>query len=332
MYEFLNQLKNMKNIILLLCLGFAYSCQSQTTPKVLIADSTLTLQEKVDFQLPIKTNDSILKIEALRNTSLQTILEKEINNNAVWKGLVAKELMAVGIVDLTDLNNIKYAGINDNNMMYAASLPKIAVLLAAMDALDKGELEDSEEIQKDMKLMISKSNNQATTRMIDRVGYDKIEEVMRAPKNELYDEETGGGLWVGKRYGGGGDTNREPLKNLSHAATTKQVCSFYYQLVMGNLVSDERSEEMLEIMKDPALHHKFVNTLDKIAPKADIYRKSGSWRNYHSDSALVWGPKRRYIIVALIDNDFGEKIIRSLVVPLEKVMKKARTLEKKQKI
>ena len=65
-------------------------------------------------------------------------------------------------------------------------------------------------------------------------------------------KKSGGGLWVGKRYGGGGDTNREPLKNLSHAATTKQVCSFYYQLVMGKLVNEERSEEMLEIMKDPA--------------------------------------------------------------------------------
>jgi beta-lactamase class A len=274
-------------------------------------------------ELPIETEGSIIKIEKLRDVNLQNILTKEINNNPIWKGLVAKELMAIGIVDLTDLKNIKYAGINDNNMMYAASLPKIAVLLAAMDAIDKGELEDSEEIQRDMKLMISKSNNQATTRMIDRVGYDKIEEVMRAPKNELYDEETGGGLWVGKRYGGGGDTNREPMKNLSHAATTKQVCSFYYQLAMGNLVSNARSKEMLDIMKDPALHHKFVNTLDKIAPKATIYRKSGSWKNYHADSALVWGPKRKYIIVALIENDLGEQITRNLVVPIEKVLKKS---------
>jgi len=31
-------------------------------------------------------------------------------------------------------------------------------------------------------------------------------------------------------------------------------------------------------------------------------------------------------MVALIDNDYGEQIIRDLVVPLEKVIKKARTL------
>ena len=320
----------MKKTVLFLCLIFAFSCESQSTKNELIADSLQTIQPNSKIQLPIETNDSIFKIEDLRDIQLQTILEKEINKNNNWKSLVSNKTMAIGIVDLTDLNHIKYAGINDSNMMYAASLPKIAVLLAAEDALEKGELKDSKEIQKDMKLMISKSNNAATTRMIDRVGYEKIEEVLRDPNNELYDEATGGGLWVGKRYGGGGDTNREPLKNLSHAATTKQVCSFYYQLVMGQLINKERSEEMLEIMKDPALHHKFVNTLNRIAPNADIYRKSGSWKSYHSDSALVWGPKRRYIMVALINNDSGENIIRNLVVPLERVMKKARTLEKQK--
>jgi beta-lactamase class A len=322
----------MRKLIVIVALACAYSCDSQTNTGNLYAGSLEQLQQGIDLQLPLATRDSIFKIDDLKNNNLQAILEKEISKNETWKNLIAEKAMAIGIVDLNDINNIKYAGINDNNMMYAASLPKIAVLLAAEDAIEKGELKDSKEIQIDMKLMISKSDNAATTRMIDLIGYEKIEEVMRSPENNLYDEETGGGLWVGKRYGSGGDTNREPLKNLSHAATTKQVCSFYYQLVMGQLINEERSKEMLEIMKDPALHHKFVNTLDEIAPNADIYRKSGSWKSYHSDSALVWGPKRRYIIVALIDNNSGEEIIRDLVVPLERVMKKARSLEKQQKI
>ncbi|MGC1473280.1 MAG: serine hydrolase [Psychroserpens sp.] len=280
--------------------------------------------------LPIPNVEEIDKLVEIENLALQNILETEINSNPIWKGLVAKNLMAIGIVDLSVKNNYKYAGINDDYMMYAASLPKIAILLAAMDAIEKGELEYTKEIKKDLRLMISKSNNQASTRMIDRLGYDKIESVLRDPVTKFYDEEDGGGLWVGKRYAAGGNTNREPMKNLSHAATAKQVCRFYYQLAMGNLVSAERSKEMLDYMKDPALHHKFVNTLDKIAPEATIYRKSGSWKNWHADSALVWGPKRKYIIVALIDNDFGEKIIRDLVVPIEKVLKKSRSLSRQK--
>jgi beta-lactamase class A len=80
---------------------------------------------------------------------------------------------------------------------------------------------------------------------------------------------------------------------------------------------------MLDIMGNPGLHHKFVNSLDRIAPKAKLFRKSGSWRTYHSDAILVWGknPNRRYILVALIDDSSGEQIIRNLVKPIEKALK-----------
>jgi len=277
-------------------------------------------------KLPLEPKEDILPLKELQNEELEGILKKEILSNPMWKRLVERQKMSIGIVDLSDVNDVKYAGLNDNFMMYAASLPKIAILLAAMDAMEKGELKETPEVQKDLHLMISKSNNAASTRMIDRLGYEKIESVLRGPKHMLYDEEVGGGLWVGKRYAAGGKRHPEPLKGLSHAATTKQVCSFYYQLVMGNLISTERSGQMLNIMKNPALHHKFVNTLEKIAPNAKLFRKSGSWKSFHSDSILVWGPKRKYILVALIDDNFGEQIIRNLVIPLEKTLKKSKTL------
>lgn len=277
--------------------------------------------------LPIRVADSQIKpLTSLRSTSLQQSLERELMSNPKWKSLMKNKKMAVGIVDLKNPEQVKYASINGNYMMYAASLPKIAILLSSMDALEKGELKENEEIKTDMRLMISKSNNAASTRMIDRLGYEKIQSVMTDPKYMFYDENFGGGLWVGKRYGGGGDTNREPLKNLSHAATVNQVCRYYYLLANGQLVNRARSKQMLDIMGDPELHHKFVNTLDDIAPSAKLYRKSGSWRNFHSDSVLVWGknPNRRYILVALIDDASGEQIIRDLVKPVERVLRVGR--------
>jgi beta-lactamase class A len=293
-----------------------------------LVNAVLTAQN----ELPIHIDDS--KIRPLRkviDTSLQNNLENELRANPQWKKLIDQQKMAVGLVDLSDTDQVRFARVNGNHMMYAASLPKIAILLAAMDAIEKGKLKETTEVKKDMRLMISKSNNAASTRMIDRVGYAQIEAVMTDPKYEFYDEEHGGGLWVGKRYGGGGNTNREPLKNLSHAASVTQVCRYYYLLANGKLVNERRSKQMLDIMEKPELHHKFVNTLDQIAPNARLFRKSGSWKTFHSDSVLVWGENgiRRYILVALIDDARGEQIIRNLVIPVEKVLKKSLTLTSK---
>ncbi len=276
-------------------------------------------------ELPLKIDNSKIKpLQKILDSSLQTNLRDELASHPEWNQLIAQKKMAVGLVDLSDPEKVRFARVNGNHMMYAASLPKIAILLTAMDAIEKGELKETAEVKKDMRLMISKSDNEASTRMIDRVGYERIEAVMTDAKYAFYDEQKGGGLWVGKRYGSGGDTHREPLKNLSHAATVTQVCRYYYLLANGKLVNEKRSKQMLDIMEDPELHHKFVNTLDQIAPNARLFRKSGSWKTYHSDSILVWGKdeNRRYILVALIDDANGEQIIRDLVKPIEKVLKK----------
>ncbi len=277
-------------------------------------------QEPNYDQLPLKIED-VKPLRDLVNSTLQDKLIVELNKNNKWKRLIDQKKFAVGLVDLQDPINVKYARVNGNVMMYAASLPKIAVLLAAEDAIEQGEMEETEEIKNDLRLMISKSDNAASTRMIDRLGYEKIEQVLTDPKYDLYDEDFGGGLWVGKRYAKYGERYPDPIKGLSHAATVSQVCRYYYMLVYGKLVSFDRSKIMLDMMVNPDLHHKFVNTLDQVAPKAKIFRKSGTWKNFHTDSVLVWGPEwRRYILVALIEDPEGEKICRELVTVIEKVL------------
>lgn len=277
---------------------------------------------EVDYShLPIAIPDEDFKpLDTYSNSDLTSALQNELFKNHQWKRLINSKKMSVGIVDLNNPSQPRFASINGSEMMYAASLPKIAVLLAAEDALERGELIENTQIKNDMRLMISKSNNQATTRMIDLLGFQKIADVLTSKRYHFYQENHGGGLWVGKRYAASGPTNREPLKNLSHAATADQVCRFYYMMVNGKLVNEERSKHMLEMMGNPELHHKFVNTLERIAPGAQLFRKSGSWRNWHSDSILVWDSERKYILVALIENEGGEQIIRNLVTPIERAI------------
>jgi len=266
-------------------------------------------------------SDSVKYLRDLIDIEMQAKLQAEIYENAKWKRLIVQKKMAIGVVDLSDPYNVKYARLNGDVMMYAASLPKIAILLATMDALDKKELEDTPEIRSQMRQMISKSSNAAATELMDMVGFEKIKSVLEDPEYDLYDEEYGGGLWVGKRYAKTGERHGDPLRNISHGATVTQVSRYYYLMAYGKLVNPERSAEMLSYMDNPGLNHKFVYTLRQIAPDAHLYRKSGTWKTFHSDSVLVWGPDRRYILVGLIDDAEGEKILRDMVIVIDNMLK-----------
>ena len=288
----------------------------------------------VFFAINLANGQSILRSDVLpfdenfyqelstqKNDILQRNLEKIVASNKTYSKLAAQKRLAIGLVDLRQVERIGYASINGKHMMYAASLPKIAVLLTAMESISEGCLTYDEDLKRDLRLMIAKSNNAATTRVIEKVGFEKIASVMRDDKYDLYDKNKGGGLWVGKKYAKSGKKKPDPLKGLSHAATVEQVCRFYTMLAYGKLVSPEYNAEMMTYMIDPEINHKFVKSFNKIAPDADVYRKSGSWRTYHADSALIFGDNgRRYILVALIDSPLGSGICTNLVKDAERAL------------
>ncbi len=270
--------------------------------------------------LPIEV-DNFKPIWEVRSSALQNDLSKIIASKKEWKKLADRKKLSLGIVDISDIHSPRYAAVNENTMVYAASLPKIAILLATFDAIDKGELAFTPEVDDLMHKMIRVSSNSASTALIDLVGYEKIANVLQDKRYQLYNKEKKGGLWVGKRYAAGGKRNPDPLLGLSHAATVSQVCRFYYMLAYGQLISCERSEEMLDYLVDPHLNHKFVYTLDKLAPDAELYRKSGTWRQFHADSVMVIGDEwRSYIVVALIESESGETIMRELIQKVDNLL------------
>lgn len=254
-----------------------------------------------------------------KNTALQVQLEKRLKrlnlDTAVRKGN-----LAVALVDITDPQHPQLAQVNGDEMMYAASLPKIAILLAAFERVQEGKLQLNDETRQLMIDMIRYSSNSAATTLIHKVGREYINTVLRSPKYRLYDKQYNGGLWVGKEYAQGVAWQRDPLHNLSHGATALQVARFYYLLETGRLVSPEMSREMKAIMGDPGINHKFVKGLLSNFPDAQIYRKSGSWRNWHADSAIVEHAGRTYIAVALAENPKGGDWLKDLICELDGII------------
>jgi beta-lactamase class A len=250
---------------------------------------------------------------------LQKALITHLDSLHLNKATERKRLSVV-VVDITDTSSPRMAYVNPNEMMYAASLPKIAILLGAFDKIANGEMTLDNEILEKLKLMIRNSSNAAATEILHRVGMEYLAKLLQSPRYRLYDPGKNGGLWVGKDYAKVPAWKRDPLHNLSHGATALQVARFYYLLETGQLVSPEISRLMKSILADPAIEHKFVKGLKEIQPDSEIYRKSGTWGPYHSDSAIVEHHGRRYIAVALAKSTSGERWLQKLIVALDDII------------
>jgi beta-lactamase class A len=253
-----------------------------------------------------------------QDTRLQKQLSDTLSSLGLSKAVRNKKL-SIALVDITDLDKPRVAAVNGDQMLYAASLPKIAILLGAFVEIEEGSMALDQRTRESLTQMIRVSSNQEATRMLNRVGKERLLRILQSDKFHLYDPEVNGGLWVGKEYGKSAAFKRDPLHNLSHGATAMQVARFYYLLETERLVDHDLSVEMKSMLGDPGINHKFVKGLADY-PDARIYRKSGSWKQWHADSALVEANGHKYIIVGLVEDVNGGVWLSRIIKPIHEIM------------
>jgi beta-lactamase class A len=231
---------------------------------------------------------------------------------------VQNKKVSITVVDISDPMHPRVAAENGDVMLYAASLPKIAILLGAYAQAEQGALDIDEELQASLTRMIRKSSNRDATEVLNRVGFEELAEILQSERYRLYDRDHGGGLWVGRDYSGGEVWRRDPLNNISHGASAMQVARFFYLLVTNRLATPEHSQEMLEILSSPGIRHKFVKGLEEANPDAQIARKSGTWRNFHADGAVVESDHGRYIIAVIGEHPEGGRDLERVIKAVER--------------
>ena len=249
---------------------------------------------------------------------LQVQLEGVLEDLGLNKAVRNKKL-AVTLVDITNLEEPLVASVNGDTMLYAASLPKIAILLGAFVEIDQGHMVLDDDTRASLTRMIRKSSNADATRMLNHVGKNRLLEILQDDEFHLYDERVNGGLWVGKEYGKSAAYKRDPLHNLSHGATAMQAARLYYLMETGRIANPELTGEMKAMLGNPGINHKFVKGLAAY-PDAKIFRKSGSWSRWHADSAIVEADGHKYIIVGLAENKSGGKWLSSMIKPIHQFM------------
>ena len=233
---------------------------------------------------------------------LQKAMDKALgpSHPEFWSGVKNKEFGVV-IADVTDLHHPHVAWYNPNLMLYAASLPKIAIVLGVFVEIERGIIKLDSKTRNQLIRTIRHSSNRDATALLHKVGFERLAEILQDERyGKLYDPSRGGGLWVGKDYGKAAAWRRDPLHGFSHGASAMQAARFYYGVMTGTILDIKYLPVLEEIFGDPAIKHKFVKGL-KERKDVKIYRKSGTWRTYHADSGVIARDDLTYIVV-YIDN------------------------------
>jgi beta-lactamase class A len=226
------------------------------------------------------------------------------------------EQTAVGVLDL---NHLRLAMVHPDRIEYAASVPKVGILLAYFQLHPEAATHLDPQTRHELGLMAKASSNEMAAKFSRELGLRQIQQVLDS--YHFYDTNHGGGIWVGKHYGAGGERIGDPLADHSHAATVRQLLRYFLLLEQGKLVSPEAAKTMREIFTSPDIPHdniKFVKGLE--GRDVQIIRKWGTWEDWYHDTAVVTGPGRHYILVALTHHPKGDEYLVELAKTVDDLM------------
>ncbi len=256
----------------------------------------------LDYETPV---DSVLQAHLVR-------IDAELRARY---GMTTEQA-AAGVLDLKAL---RLAMTHPDRGEYAASVPKIGILLAYFQLHPQAATNLDGQTRHELGLMVKASDNAMTAKFSQEMGLRQIQEVLNS--YHFYDADHGGGIWIGKHYGRGGERIGDPLGDNSHAATVRQLLRYFLLLEQGKLVSPMASKTMREIFASPDIPHdriKFVQALSD--RKVQIIRKWGSWEDWRHDTAVVTGSRRHYILVALTHHPKGDEYLVDFAKSVDDLM------------
>lgn len=214
-------------------------------------------------------------------------------------------------VGLLDLQTLRLALLQPDREEYAASVPKIGILLAYFQLRPEAITNLNPQTRHELGLMAKASDNAMAAKFSQELGLKAIQSVLNS--YGFYDAQHGGGIWVGKHYGKSDERYGSPVGDNSHGATVRQVMRYFLLLEQGKLVSPAASQVMRDIFASPDIPHDDIKFVKGLAGRdVQIIRKWGSWEDWLHDSAIVTGGGRHYLLVALTRHPRGDDYLVEL--------------------
>src|SRR5438093_1216634 len=265
--------------------------------------------------LNVKLQNYTLDYETPVDPVLQAELERIDADLRARSGMTTNQT-AVGVLDLKTL---RLAMIHPDRGEYAASVPKIGILLAYFELHLEAAMNLNPHTRHELGLMAKASNKEMAAKFSRELGLKQIQAVLNA--HHFYDTNHGGGIWVGKHYGQGSERHGDPVGDNSHAATVRQLLRYFLMLEQGKLVSPAASKTMRQIFESPDIPHDDIKFVRGLAGRdVQIIRKWGSWQDWLHDSAVVTGSGRHYVLVGLTKHPRGDEYLAELAKAVDDLM------------
>ncbi|MBI5866247.1 MAG: C39 family peptidase [Planctomycetes bacterium] len=223
---------------------------------------------------------------------------------------IAAEQRAFGMIDLPEG---RLACVNGDQMFYGASVPKTIIVFAYLLSNPDVVRDMPTQTLRELQLVIKRSDNELAAKYSQIVGLDRIQQVIQSPEYRFYNRDAGGGMWCGKHYGIDQPRTGDPLADHSHAATVRQCLRYYLLLEQNRLGGRAVCDRLREIFAAPALEFHddyFVAGLKGLA--TDVIRKSGTWEDWHLDTARVGFGDRVLLLAGMTRHPRGSEYLERM--------------------
>lgn len=274
---------------------------------------------------------SLLQKGANQSATLDSVCS---TNDTLCRGLsnelkqrIAKFHGNVGIF-FKDLKTGNEVTINEEALFPSASLVKLPIMVAVFDAEKEGKLE----LTKKLKLknqykspgggylyqtregrsftilnlverMVTQSDNTATNMIVAELGFEYL--------NKKFEEF---GLKNTNMRRGVLDlkSRKEGIENYT---TANDMAFLLEKIFNGDMISQQASQEMLEILKKQRVNDRIPRYLPKEVP---IAHKTGTLKDTFSDVGIVFAPEGAFLLCVLTDDVTNRKYAKRFISKIAK--------------
>jgi beta-lactamase class A len=279
--------------------------------------------------------------------ALQTILDEAVGDaikKFSTKGL-KPDYVAATLIDLRDTNRLKTASVRGEQKIYPASVVKMFYMTALHRWLEDGKLKLTPELERGLRDMIVDSSNDATNYIVDVLTDTSSGAELEPEKFTVYADKRN---VVNRYFTSLGYSNinvnqktycedaygreqqfRDKGKN-RNMLTTNATARLLTEIVLGKVVTPERSRQMFDLMKrdfsgisndtdDQAHGFTGIALINLNLKNAKLWSKAGWTSKTRHDAAYIETPEGlKFVLVVFTENTAKERDIIPTVA--EKVL------------